>query len=367
MTGEIGIGLVGYGGIGRLHAMCLRMLPLAYPELPSCRVIGVVTASTASAERARRELGDVVATTRLDEILSHPAVTLIDCCAPTGDHAHVVQAALIAGKAVFCEKPLAADAAEARALAQLARERGMRAGLNYHFRFVPAIQEARRRIEAGLLGEVLGAHLRYYRSSNVNPGRPATWRFTGSGSGVLTDLGAHLIDLALHLFGPIVAVAAHTRTLIPERPGPDGEMIAVDADDAAWLQVSLAGGGTGTIEASKLVPGAGDDLRFEAYGTRGALIFDTRNPNVLQITEGPDAKGWQQLTTASAIRPRATLPGAETPTGVLQWHLASLAAFLEALSGDAPYAPDFDAGLQVDEVLAAARRSAQQGGARIDL
>ncbi len=75
MTAVIGIGLVGYGGIGRMHALWYRMLPLVYLDLGiRVRLTGVVTASAASAERARRELGDVLTTTNLDELLALPSL-----------------------------------------------------------------------------------------------------------------------------------------------------------------------------------------------------------------------------------------------------------------------------------------------------
>ncbi len=305
MSHEIGIGLVGYGAIGRVHALCYRMLPLAYPDLPLMpRIVAVATASAASAERARRELGDLLATTDLDELLRHPEVAMVDCCAPTGEHVRVAQAALQADKALFCEKPLGANEAEAQAIAALAQERGLHGGLNYHFRYIPAIQEARRRIEAGLLGEVYGFHMRYYRASNLRADRPLTWRFAGPGSGVLVDLGSHLIDLVLHLLGPIATVAAQTRTVVAERTGPGGLLAAVESDDVAWLQLELASGGRGTLEASKAVPGAADDLRIEAYGAHGTLIFDTRDPNVLQLAEGPSSPpGGQTIATFSRAWP----------------------------------------------------------------
>ncbi|MFL5807195.1 MAG: Gfo/Idh/MocA family protein [Roseiflexaceae bacterium] len=367
MAREIGIGLVGYGAIGRVHALCYRMLPLAYPDLPLMpRVVAVATAGAASAERARRELGDVVATTNLDDLLRHPGIVVVDCCAPTGEHARVAHAALLAGKALFCEKPLAATTAESESIAALARERGLAGGVNFHFRQIPALQEARRRIEAGLLGEVYGFHMRYYRASNLRGDRPLTWRFAGPGSGVLADLGSHLIDLTLHLLGPVAAVAAHMRTVVAERPGPGGQPAPVEGDDVAWLQLELAGGGRGTLEASKLVPGAADDLRIEVYGARGALVFDTRDPNMLLLAAGADSPpGGQPIATFSRTLPPAALPGAETPTSWLQWHLASIAAFLGALAAGAPPRPSLDDGLAVDQVIAAAQRSAAQGGAAV--
>jgi predicted dehydrogenase len=364
MAQEVGVGLIGYGGIGRLHALCYRMLPLVYPDLPvAARLVAIATASAASAERARRELGDMFTTTATDELIAHPGVALVDCCAPTGDHARIALAALQAGKALWCEKPLTADPAASARIVALARERGLAGGINYHFRWIPAIQEARRLIESGLLGEVYGFHLRYYRASNVKPDRPISWRFAGPGSGVLMDLGSHLIDLALHLLGPIASVAARTRTMIATRPDAAGQPALVDGDDAVWLQIELASGGHGTLEASKMVPGAGDDLRIEAYGSGGALFFDTASPNSLIVAEGGAAsQGGRRIVTANRTRPPAALPGPETPVGYAQWHLASLAAFLQALGSGTPAQPGLDAGLAVDRVIAAARASAAQSG-----
>jgi predicted dehydrogenase len=206
--------------------------------------------------------------------------------------------------------------------------------------------------------------MRYYRASNLRRDRPANWRFVGPGSGVLVDLGSHLIDMTLHLLGPIAAVAARTRMVMAERPGADGRPVPIDADDVAWLQIGLAGGGRGTIEVSKLVPGAADDLRIEAYGSRGALLFDTRDPNSLAVAEGADAAiGGRTIATFSRTTPPAAIPTPETPTATVQWHLASIAALLQALADGAAPRPDLSAGLAVDRVLAAAFDSAARGGA----
>ncbi|HWQ15536.1 MAG TPA: Gfo/Idh/MocA family oxidoreductase [Roseiflexaceae bacterium] len=355
MAAEVGVGLVGYGAIGRLHALCYRMLPLAYPDLPARpRIAAVATASPASAERARRELGDVFTTTELETLLAREDVQVVDCCAPTGDHARVALAALAAGKALFCEKPLAATPEESRAIVELARARGLPGGVNFHFRQIPAIQEARRLAAGGLLGEVRAFHMRYYRASNLRADRPLTWRFAGPGSGVLADLGSHMIDLALHLLGPVARASGRTRTVVAERRGPDGRMLPVEGDDAAWLELELVGGGLGTVHVSKLVPGAGDDIRVEAYGSHGALVFDTSDPNGLYVVEGPEGAG-RRIATLSRTWPPATLPSPETATGTLQWHLASVAAFLAAYARGESMRPGLEDGLVVDTLIAQVR------------
>lgn len=369
MPHELGVGLIGYGGIGRMHALCYAMLPLVYPDLPArAKIVGVATAGSESAERARRELGDVFVTTSAEQLIEHPGVALVDCCAPTGDHARYAAATLRAGKLLYCEKPLTGDARASAELAELARARGLAAGVNYHFRQIPALQLARELTAQGLLGEVYGFHMRYFRASNLKRDRPVSWRFAGPGSGVLVDLGAHLVDLVLTLLGPIVSVSAQARTVVPERPGLDGRPVAVTSDDAAWLQLGLAGGGRGTLAVSKIVPGAGDDLRIEAYGSAGWLCFDTADPNSLVVAEGAGApQGGRRIVTASRSAPATTLIGGETPVGVVQWHLAALAGFLGAASAGAPADPGLEAGLAVDRVLSAACESLAQAGVAVSV
>src|SRR4051794_10299117 len=138
MVPEIGVGLIGYGAIGRLHALCYRMLPLAYPDLPLVpRIVAVATASPASAERARRELGDLDATTSFEHLLDLPNIVLVDCCAPTGDHARMATTTLQAGRALFCEKPLTASLEASEQIVALAQARSLVGGVNFHFRCVP--------------------------------------------------------------------------------------------------------------------------------------------------------------------------------------------------------------------------------------
>ena len=360
MTREIGVALVGYGAIGRLHALCYHMLPLTHPQL-AVRLVGVASGSAASVGRARSELGTIRATTSLAELLALPEVTLVDVCTPTDAHTPAALAALAAGKALLCEKPLAATPAEAAQIAALAREQGLLGGVAFHLRYLPALQEAQRRIAAGQLGDVISFHGHYHRASNLDPARPLGWRFAGPGSGVLQDLGSHLIDLAQFLLGPVESVSARTRTLIAQRPGADGQLAPVTSDDVAWLQLTLEGSAVGTIEASKVVPGAGDDIRFTAYGTRGALAFDTNDPNGLRVVEG-NANSAAYVATASRVEPRPNVLNAEKPTGALQWHLALIAAFCGALRDGAAFTPSLDDGAAAQRVIAAALTSANEGG-----
>ncbi|MBU6333903.1 MAG: Gfo/Idh/MocA family oxidoreductase [Chloroflexi bacterium] len=362
---HIGIGLIGYGGIGRLHALVIRMVPLMYPGLPGIpRLVAVATASDASAARAQRELGDGVACgTSIDALLANPAVTLVDCCAPTGAHGWIGDAVLASRRDLFMEKPLTADPAESARLVAQAAAQGVRAGVNYHNRHVPAIQQLRQHVASGALGTVRSVHMRYYRASNLRGDRPVSWRTAGAGSGVLIDLGSHLLDLVEYLLGPIRRISARLRTVVAQRPDASGALVPVTADDIAWLTIELDDGAYGTIEVSKVVPGAGDEIVIEAYGALGSCRYDSRDPNSLELATGGAAATTLRRVTASRVQPAAALPSPEMPTGVLQWHAAALADLIAGGTTTASLA----AGLAVDRALAAARYSAAHGGIAVEL
>ncbi len=315
----IGVALVGYGGIGKLHALVYRALPVAYgPACPPIRLVAICTATAASAARAAADTGVDLVTTDLDELLAHPGVHVVDCCVPTASHAAIARAALTAGKALYCEKPLAHTLASAEEIAVAAERAAVPVGVHFHFRWAPALRHARRLIEGGLLGDLYSARITYLRPSNLDVQRPMSWRFRrAEGGGVLLDLGSHVVDLALYLFGPIGHVAARLATMVPERPGAGGKLETVDVEDAAWLDVSFAGGGVATLEVSKVAAGCQDDLRLEAYGSRGALRFDAMDPHWLWVYDSRrPGSGFERLPAGDRHDPPAATPGADVIGGL---------------------------------------------------
>ncbi|NBU63839.1 MAG: gfo/Idh/MocA family oxidoreductase [Chloroflexia bacterium] len=359
MSNTLGVGLVGYGAIGRLHAMVLQLVPQIYPTLayrPQLRAI------CAGGERSQANAQrDYPAIPQIDyaTMLADPAIDVIAICTPTGVHATQVRQALSAGKHVMCEKPLTVDPEISATLVELATAQQRMLVLNHHFRRIPAVAEARRQIAQGHLGDGISAHLRYFRASNVRAERPLTWRFVGSTGGVLVDLGSHLIDLCHYLFqSTMVRVQAELRTVVTERPDARGVLTTVECDDVAWVTAQLANGMRVTLEASKMVPGAGDDIRVEAYGSAGSIVFDMQDVNALQLGMAAHPAAMQRTQIWNHQQPSASLPGAETPTGLLGWHAAAWEAMLAQLGGETRDVCDGAAALAVDRVITAARQSA---------
>lgn len=370
---EIGIGLVGYGYIGRVHTLSYRELPSYYPgALPGLSLAAVCTTRPESARAAAREGGYAEWFTDVQKLVHHESVSVVDCSTPNDQHRQILLAAIGARKHVYCEKPLAMNGAEAREIAREAEMAGVSIGMTFNFRFIPALMRAKLMIAEGKLGEIYSFRIEYYHSGYVDPKRPIVWRMKKevSGGGALVDLGAHAIDLVRHLLGEIESVRAVTRIYVPRRPVAPGSTTLGDVtvDDAAWLQVKLAGGTFGTLEVSRYATGSLDDLNVEVYGSKGGLRFNLMDANWLYWYDatrpggflGGDL-GWTRLETVQHYKGAAVPP----PRSVLGWtraHAECQYAFLSAVSAGKKPEPGIVDGLRTQLVLDAAYASAESDG-----
>ena len=214
-------------------------------------------------------------------------------------------AAAEAGKAVICEKPLGRTADEAYAMWQTVAATGVAAMCGFNYRFVPALRLARELIEAGELGGIRHFRARYLQEWIADPAFPKVWRLDreAAGSGALGDIGSHAIDLCRFLAGEIEAVSGASRTFVKERPGG-----TVDVDDAFAATIELAGGGIGTIEASRFALGRKNALQLEINGSKGSIAFDLERLNELQLhlpgsTPGDRAQGFRTVLVSEADHP----------------------------------------------------------------
>ena len=369
----VGIGLLGYGGIGKVHTLGYREIPYYYPgELPEVSLAAVCTTRRESADAAARLGGFARAYTEVEELVRDPAVTVVDCSLPNSAHKPALLAALAAGKHVYCEKPLAVNADDAREIAKAAARSGGRLGMTFNYRYVPAVMRAKQLIAEGALGEIYSFHFEYLHTGYQDPTRPLSWRMSreASGGGALFDLGSHVIDLARHLLGEFESLFATAKTYVVERPLAAGsaEKGRVTVDDAMWLQVLLAGGAPGTIHVSRFATGALDGLLFRIEGRKGALKFDLMDGNWLYWYDATRSGGafggdlgWTRLETVHQY-PDAVIPPGRTILGWTRTHAECQYRFLKAVvAGEEPL-PGLADGLAVQLVLEAAYASAEGGG-----
>ncbi|MFB3881912.1 MAG: Gfo/Idh/MocA family protein [Armatimonadota bacterium] len=368
----LGVGVIGFGFMGRTHAYGHVTIPLYY-DPPACRtrLVGVATSRPETAEAAQRALGFEIATHEWQRLIERRDIDIIHVCTPNKFHREQVLAALAAGKHVYCDKPLCMDREEADEIAAALPAAGSVHQMALHNRFFPATIKAKELVEGGLLGDVLGLRAAYLHSGSVEPGAPLKWKLDASlaGGGALFDLGSHVLDLIQHLVGPLRVESCATHVAYPERPVPGrgGRTASVVAEDSVALLVRTGNGAPGLIEASKIATGAMDELNVEVSGTKGALRFNLMQPNYLWVydqTLSAPERGWRALETVQSYAKPAVFPSSKAGVGWLRAHVACLHNFLAAVAEGRPASPGLEVGVQLQHLMADAYELA--GGARGD-
>ena len=252
----------------------------------------------------------------------------MDVVTPGNTHREIVLTALEAGKHVLCEKPLANNLAEAREMLTAARNAGTVNMVCFNYRRAPAVQLARKLVEDGRLGEIRHWRATYLQDFIMDPGFPLIWRLKKevSGSGALGDIGAHIIDLAHFVVGPISEVTGMTETFIKERPLEETVPAAVSAtggtqtgevtvDDAAAFLARFENGAMGTFEATRFAAGRRNQNSFEVNGSKGSVAFDLERMNELEVFFTEDEADVQGFRTVNVTEPDHPYTGAWWPPG----------------------------------------------------
>jgi len=370
---EFGVGIIGYGFIGKVHTYAHKVLRFFY-DPPPCRtkLIGVCTSNWETAIAAREHGGFDFGTTSPADLFARDDIEIVHICTPNDSHASLIEAALDAGKAVYCDKPLCVTEAEAQRIGERASTAARRHQMTFNYRFVPATMRAKRLLEEGAVGRIYQFRAAYLHSGYIDPARPLSWRLDlkRSGGGALYDLGAHAVDMMRWLVGEFDRVSAKLPILITERPVKRGatERRPVEVDDIALLTVTARSGAVGTIEATRLATGANDSLRFEIHGSDGALTFDLEAPNWLHFYDCNAAdqplggtRGFTRIECVQRYDPPAGWPGPKFTPGWLRFHVACLQGYLSALAAGTPPQPDLMEGARTQLVLTSAQRSAAEG------
>ena len=365
---EVRLGLIGTGFMGKCHALAFRAASATFDGLPAVRPTVLADVDGRAVERLGRTFGFEHVTTRWQEVVEDPAVDLVAITTPNFLHEEMGLAALRARKHVYCEKPLALDAAGARRMAEAAARTRVRTLVGYNYLRSPAVGLTRTLIDDGEIGEVIHVRVAHLEDYMSDPAGPATWRTSKrtAGAGALGDLGSHAISLARHLAGPIEAVMGDIQTVIRERPDPDNpaQLLPVDVDDQAQALLRFASGASGTLEASWLAAGRKMGLTFEITGTGGAILFDQERMNELRVFKSADARrdhGFKTILMGAEHPPYAAFcPAPGHGLGFNDLKTIEVKALVEAIAAGTPVEPDFEAGYEIARVVEAIQRSAAE-------
>ena len=320
MSRDVGIGIVGYGMMGRAHAYGYRVAPQLreLPVQPRLRVISGRDAA-AVARAARRATGSRRRSPTGATVVEHPDVDIVDVCTPPGTHAEVVEAAVAAGKAVLCEKPLAADLRRRAPRRRRAHGRGGRAARDRLQLPAPAgalADEAARRRGSDRRGAAV-ARRRGSRTSSSIREIPFDWRFERAlGGTTIADLGAHLVDLALWIVGDVDGGQRAVGDVHADAHDPTRPPRAVDVDEASSALLRFASGARGTLELARVAPRRPCDFTVEVNGARGTLHFDYARLNELWLGDAADEDvlyGLRRIRAEHRVHPYARRLVADRP------------------------------------------------------
>ncbi len=405
--GTVNVALIGQGFMGRSHSNAWGQVAKFFKP-PLKPVMHTVFGQPEENPRAFADnWGWQNASTDWKSLVASGDIGLVDIVTPNYMHAPPARAAIEAGKAVACEKPIAGTLDDARVMAQTAKAKGVKTFVWFNYRRVPAVALAHKMVTAGELGEI--RHVRaLYLQDWAGESVPLLWRFEKewAGSGAHGDLNAHIIDmtrfvtgqeitqiagaiaethsidLAHFLVGDIAAVTGHMETFIKERTlagGTAGGNLAdggkaaggkgkVTVDDTVLFLARFSGGAVASFEAARQATGNQNRNGFEINGTKGSLRFNFERMNELEYYDArlPRAvQGWTNIICTH---------GADHPYVANWWPDAHLIGYehgftnqaydiLRVLAGQQPTVPipDFEDAYQTQRVLEASLLSAQEG------
>lgn len=283
----------GTGFVGRVHVEGIRrvgnvdLYAIGEPQIEKAEALASEFGAKAEADYRR--------------ILDDKNVDAVHICTPNALHFPIAKDALQAGKHVLCEKPLATSVEEARELVRLAGETKLRNATFHNLRYYPQVQQMRRMVEDGDLGEILVIQGTYSQDWLLYD-TDWNWRIDSKANGpsrCMADIGSHWCDMAEHVTGQrITSLCADLQTFHKTRKRPKGPIetfagktlkpedyveVPIDTEDFGAVVFRMGDRTRGVFTASQVAAGRKNGLRIEIYGSKAAVAWDGEKPDELWI------------------------------------------------------------------------------------
>jgi predicted dehydrogenase len=358
----LGVGIIGvnpvWGWAATAHIPALRALP-NYE-------IRALSAHSAESARAAGEMFGVSAVfSDHTQLVSQPDIDVVAVTVKVPHHRELVSAALAAGKAVYCEWPLGRDLDDARAMAALAAERGVRTVVGLQARQAPAIEFVQELLSDGYIGEVMSTTMIGVSATGDVVVQPNVYMLDRkNGANVLTVAVGHSVDTLNHVLGEFAdlsAVSAIRRPLITAEQ--TREQITKTAADQIAVVGTLTSGATASVHVREAVAG-GTGFLWEINGTDGTLRItaEAALPEIFPLTVA-GARGRDEL--AELAVPAALVqkwPALTSLEGAPAYNVGrAYAAFAADMDNGRHTVPDFADAVRRHEVIAAIELSAASG------
>ena len=347
MNEKIKFAIIGYGGIGKIHARA------AYEAdfLPESKNLLSLVAIVTRKENQELDFPAIEKSSSLHEVLGNSEIKFVSLCTPNENHYEVGTQILKAGKGLYCEKPIGKSYEETLALTRLACELGLPHGVPLVFRYLPAVQEIKKLLSEKLIGDIIHFRTQLYHKSYLSEAKKGTWRtLENSGGGALLDLGVHLADLVHFIFGPVHSLQAQTGIFFQDRSF---------VDETANVSLKQVNGVSGEIAVSRIYAESEDAMELTVYGTKGHLKISSSLPFLIthyDLTEN-------QTSVRKVVDQQDCLyypKEKEASSSILNGHRAALCDFAAFVGGQKswPLRPTFLDGLAAEKLIHIAYKSA---------
>lgn len=309
---DIGIGMLGYGLMGKAHSNGYLQMPYIFwppPAIP--RLIKLCGRNEEKVTEAAKCYGYTDYCTNWQDIIDDDRVDIFVNTSPNNVHAKPCIEAAKKGKHVVCEKPLARDAKEAKKMLDAVNKAGVKHICNFNYRTVPSLALAKKLVMEGRLGRIYHFRANYLMDHLIDPEAPLAWRNRKeiAGSGVLGDVSVHVIDLARWLCGEITYVMGVNKTFIKERPLPEDPSSKgiVDTDDASISVLEFGNGAIGYVESSGFSNGHKTTITVEIDGELGSVRWNFEQMNFLNVyfkeSDQKSTRGFRAVDATESYHP----------------------------------------------------------------
>jgi len=308
---EIGVGIIGMGWMGEAHSNAYNNIKSKFASLNvSPKLIICSEIIEERAQAAKKRFGFEKCTTDWKKVVEDPAVDIVDITAPNSLHLEMIEYCIKHKKHINCEKPVGAFPDDTIKAYELVKNYEKETFVGYNYRWSPLVQEAKRLIEEGAIGELRHFRGRFFSCYAADELGFYSWRFEKeNGHGALTDIMSHAVDMAINLMGEVKEVQGVMDTFIKQRPiAPAGashyakgskndEMKDVTNDDYVNAIVKFKNGARGYIDSSRAFYGPTSEMSFEVHGSKGSMKWNFEEMNTLHlyIHEEGQANGYRKI------------------------------------------------------------------------
>ena len=358
----LGVGIIGvnpaWGWAATAHIPALR-------ALPNYEIRALSATSSEAARAAGEAFGVAAVFANHEELVRQPDIDLVAVTVKVPHHRELVSAALSADKAVYCEWPLGRDLGDARAMAALAAEQGLRTVVGLQARQAPAIEFVRELVSDGYVGEVLSTTMIGLSVPGDVVIQPNVYMLDRTnGANLLTVAVGHSLDTLNHVLGEFAdlsAVSAIRRPLITAEQ--TREQIVKTAADQIAVVGTLTSGATASVHVREAVAG-GIGFLWEINGTDGTLRItaDAALPEIYPLTVAGARGGGEPAELAIPAALTQKWPALTSLEGAPAYNVGrAYAAFAGDIDNGTHTVPDFAEAVRRHELIAAIERSAASG------